>query len=287
MQYEVIDLYKYFHQPRREARAGKLTAYVHEKIRCQGLRRRRPAILVLPGGSYKFVSPYEAEPVALYYFQKGFNAFVLDYDVLPHTYPYTLEQAAMAMMYIRKTAQETDTLENCVAAVGFSAGGHLLGCISVLTDDPAIRRLFGDEWKKVRPDASVYGYAVVYDDHEGEGPVDSIDNFCNGKLDRKEYQYDDKVSSACSPAFIWTTSDDNSVPVSNSVRLYEAYVSAGVAAELHIFREGNHGLSVCGPEVQRSTQHSDLLAHVGKWLDLSVEFLSSCGLEMQIEQAEE
>ena len=52
MQYEVIDLYKYFHQPRREARAGKLTAYVHEKIRSQGLRRRRPAILVLPGGSY-------------------------------------------------------------------------------------------------------------------------------------------------------------------------------------------------------------------------------------------
>ena len=191
------------------------------------------------------------------------------------------------MMYIRKTAQETDTLENCVAAVGFSAGGHLLGCISVLTDDPAIRRLFGDEWKKVRPDASVYGYAVVYDDHEGEGPVDSIDNFCNGKLDRKEYQYDDKVSSACSPAFIWTTSDDNSVPVSNSVRLYEAYVSAGVEAELHIFRKGNHGLSVCSPEVRRSTQHSDLLAHVGKWLDLSVEFLSSCGLEMQIEQAEE
>lgn len=192
----------------------------------------------------------------------------------------------MAMMYIRGTAKETDTLENCVAAVGFSAGGHLLGCISVLPDDPAIRRLFGDDWKKVRPDASVYGYAVVYDDHEGEDPNDSIDNFCNGKRCRKDYQYDDKVTSACSPAFIWTTSDDTSVPVSNSVRLYDAYVSAGVAAELHIFREGIHGLSVCSPEVQRSTQHSDLLVHVGKWQELSVEFLASCGLVLQIDRAE-
>ena len=89
------------------SRAGKrgqenLPPMCMKKYAVRALRRRRPAILVLPGGSYKFVSPYEAEPVALYYFQKGFNAFVLDYDVLPHTYPYTLEQAAMAMMYIRK-----------------------------------------------------------------------------------------------------------------------------------------------------------------------------------------
>ncbi len=286
MENKTVDLYKYFHRERKEAQAGRLVTYVHEKIRCQGLRRRRPAILILPGGGYNFVSPYESEPVALYYFQKGFNAFVLEYDVLPNTYPYTLEQAAMAMMYIRRTAKETDTIENSVAAIGFSAGGHLLGCISVLPDDPAVRKVFGEDWKKVRPDASVYGYAVVYDDHEGDDPDDSIDKFCNGKREREEYRIDDKVNSECSPAFIWTTSDDTSVSVGNSVRLYEAYVAAGVEAELHIFRTGIHGLSVCSPEVQRSVEHNDLLVHVGKWLDLSAEFLSACGLKMKIDQAE-
>ena len=284
MQSKTIDLYEYFCCDRRDAQAGKLLVYVHEKCRYKGIRRRRPAILILPGGGYHGLTPYETEPVALYYFQKGFNAFVLRYDVLPHTYPYPLEQAAMAMMYIRRTAEETDTLENCVAAVGFSAGGHLLGCISVLPDDHAVRNVFGEEWEKVRPDASVYCYAVVYDDHAENKPNDSIDNFCNGAVGREKYQYDAKVNAKCSPAFIWTTGNDRAVPVDNSVRLYQAYMSAGVPAELHIFKEGIHGLSVCSSEIQPELKYNELLVHVGKWLELSVEFLFSCGLKMEIDK---
>ena len=45
--------------------------------------RRRPAVLVLPGGGYGGTSPREGEPVALQFAAAGFHAFVLHYRVAP------------------------------------------------------------------------------------------------------------------------------------------------------------------------------------------------------------
>ncbi len=43
--------------------------------------KKRPTILVLPGGGYGFVSDREGEPVARYFNAKGFNCFVLRYTI--------------------------------------------------------------------------------------------------------------------------------------------------------------------------------------------------------------
>ena len=64
--------------------------------------KTKPAILVLPGGAYKFCSDREAEPVALAYLAKGFNAFVLRYSL---------------------------------NEIGFSAGGHLAAALSTMSED--------------------------------------------------------------------------------------------------------------------------------------------------------
>ena len=58
-----------------------LTTYVHDRIKTYGTGEGRPAIIVLPGGAFAFLSPYEGEPVALTFMQKGFNTFVLEYTV--------------------------------------------------------------------------------------------------------------------------------------------------------------------------------------------------------------
>ena len=41
----------------------------------------RPAVVICPGGGYVYLSPREAEPVALAYAAKGIHAFVLNYSV--------------------------------------------------------------------------------------------------------------------------------------------------------------------------------------------------------------
>ena len=43
--------------------------------------KQRPAMLVLPGGAYAFLSEREGEPVALKYSAQGYQAFVLRYTL--------------------------------------------------------------------------------------------------------------------------------------------------------------------------------------------------------------
>ena len=46
------------------------------------------------------------------------------------------------------------------------------------------------------------------------------------------------------PAFIFSTTDDNVVPVEASIEFYSALKKAGVPAELHVFRHGAHGVGL-------------------------------------------
>ena len=89
--------------------------------------KKRPTILVLPGGGYGFVSDREGEPVARYFNAKGFNCFVLRYTINTGEacFPAPLYQAAKAVEHIRKNADEYNVDENRVFVIGFSAGGHL------------------------------------------------------------------------------------------------------------------------------------------------------------------
>ena len=49
------------------------------------------------------------------------------------------------------------------------------------------------------------------------------------------------VTAQTPPTFLFTTTDDHTVPVLNSVMFYSALVKAGVPAEMHIFQHGAHG----------------------------------------------
>jgi len=46
------------------------------------------------------------------------------------------------------------------------------------------------------------------------------------------------------PVFIVATMADKSVPVENSLLLYEALRRAGVPAEMHVYAQGSHGNSL-------------------------------------------
>jgi acetyl esterase/lipase len=49
------------------------------------------------------------------------------------------------------------------------------------------------------------------------------------------------VTAKTPPTFIYTTTDDGTVPVMNSVMFYSALIAAKVPAEMHIFGHGPHG----------------------------------------------
>lgn len=269
---EMIDLYAYFQWERGGAKRGFLHSYRHE-INAEMASKSRPAMLIFPGGGYEFVSLREWESVVLCYFQEGFDAFVLEYDVAPvGCYPAVLEQAGMAMLYLRREARHLSLREDKIAAIGFSAGGHLAGCISFLWDDPALMRRFGEECEKIKPDLCILSYPVVSADPQYCHSV-SFDHFCAGMKDRSPYSLENRVRPSAPPCFIWATSDDTCVLVENSIRLYSALCRAGVPTEFHAFEHGVHGMSVCNRDV---TEHMSFeTEHVARWVDLSKEFLNA------------
>lgn len=103
-----------------------LTSYISDISEEMKNMKTKPAILVLPGGAYKFCSDREAEPVALAYLAKGFNAFVLRYSLNEKAeFPTPLNDAQKALAFIRKNAEKFHTDPQKIAVIGFSAGGHL------------------------------------------------------------------------------------------------------------------------------------------------------------------
>ena len=273
---ERIDLYAYFGIRREGEREGHLLSYRHPQFAELGERRVRPAMLVIPGGAYAFWSEREGEPVALRYYAAGFDCFVLEYDIAPVSYPAQILQAGMAMLYLRKEAEALSIDPAHIAAVGFSAGGHLCGCISYLWDDAALRAAFGEECARIRPDAAILSYPVVSADKE-VAHADSFRNFCGDAVSPQAYSFEKHIRPAAPPTFVWATSQDALVPPQNALLLYASLLRQGVAAELHLFDRGPHGMSVCAEDVAFADWDKDAMAHAAHWLPLSLEFLRARG----------
>ena len=233
-------------------------------------------MLVIPGGAYAFWSEREGEPVALRYYAAGFDCFVLEYDIAPVSYPAQILQAGMAMLYLRKEAEALSIDPAHIAAVGFSAGGHLCGCISYLWDDAALRAAFGEECARIRPDAAILSYPVVSADKE-VSHADSFRNFCGNAVSPQKYSLEKHIRPAAPPTFVWATSQDALVPPQNALLLYASLLRQGVAAELHLFDRGPHGMSVCAEDVAFADWDKDAMAHAAHWLPLSLEFLRARG----------
>lgn len=240
MHTQTVDLYEYFAIARPEAAVGQLQCWIPENLTALGLRRR-PAVLILPGGAYEHVSTREAEPVALRFAARGYAAFVLQYSCGPHPFPVALREAAMAMKYIRANADRFAIRPNRVAAVGFSAGGHLCGTLGMLYDGAEVSEIGTSA--QIRPDALGLCYPVAVSwgrTHEG-----SFRNLTLGDdALRSRLSLEKLVRPDMPPVFLWHTRQDTSVPCRNSLILAQALEEQAVPFALHIYHRGAHGLSV-------------------------------------------
>lgn len=277
MTYETIDLYEYFKQTRPSGGKGYLRCMTLSPIEEKVPERRYPAVLIMPGGAYRRVSEREAEPVAFGYMRHGYSAFILDYSVAPICWPTAFREAVMAILYIRERAQKYAIDPQKVTAIGFSAGGHLCGCLATLTDEKLLEDLTEGRKFSPKPDAVILSYPVITSGDSAH--KFSIKNISGGdRRIAKKLSLEERVNSDSVPAFIWHTREDATVPVANSLLLAAAYDRAGVPFALHIFEKGEHGMSTA----DCVTYHSDSVpAHstdMPRWLDMSVNWLRDRGV---------
>lgn len=278
MKIQRIDLYKYFGVPRPDGAEGYLNAYISHVSKEYCKERKRPAMLVIPGGGYGMRSDRENEPIAFKYLAEGYNCFTLEYSLNPFGYPVQLIEGAMAVAYIKENAQDFGVIKDKVAAIGFSAGGHLAGMLATLFADKYVSEALKEKAVSARPDAVVLSYPVITSVKTHAGTMQTISG---GNAELADYlSLEKRVTEFSVPAFIWATADDNAVPVESSLKMAVAYREAGVQFELHIFKTGVHGLSLATNETSREGDKNLINSAVSEWFGLSVNWLKGMGFDI-------
>jgi acetyl esterase/lipase len=208
------------------------------------------AVVVLPGGSYVgLAATHEGREVADWFTARGFRAFILSYRLSSHGYllPVPLLDARRAIQTVRARALDYHIDPNRIVVIGFSAGGHLaaLSATQFVAGNPDAE----DAMDRVssRPDYLVLGYpwigAISSDtSHLSYCKLFNVMDGCEAL--RAAYSPDLFVSRETPPTFLFHTFNDQTVPVEQGLRFYEALVKAGVQAELHIFANGPHGVGL-------------------------------------------
>ena len=98
------------------------------------------AVIVAPGGGYRFMAPHEGYTIAAWFAEHGVTAFVLRYRLQPwYQFPAPLLDMQRAVRYVRYH-KALWGLDGRVAITGFSAGGHLV-CVRSQTICRCVYRL--------------------------------------------------------------------------------------------------------------------------------------------------
>ncbi len=250
-----------------------LTAYWQaEEGNTAGKSRR--AMIVCPGGGYGFLSPREDEPVALAWLAEGFQAFVLHYGIGEHARHYEpLIEACLAIRYVREHAAEYNVDPDHIFITGFSAGGHAAAAAGVLWDHEAVRAAFGDVPTRMgRPDGILPCYPVITaGEHAHRVSFVQLAGADSTLEEQMDFSLENFVNEGTSPAFLWHTSDDNCVPIENSLLFATALAKYHIPFELHVYPHGAHGLSLCDERTWAGYQ-GYINPVAGGWFDLAARW---------------
>lgn len=198
------------------------------------------AVIICPGGGYSILAyDWEGSDIAKLFNAHGIAAFVLKYrlpDSLSSTAPdqVPLLDAKQAMRIVRSRAGEWNINPDKIGIMGFSAGGHLASTLSTHFDETT------------KPNFSILIYPVISMDKNiahmgsrnnliGKHPSDEMIKLYSNEL---------QITPKTPPTFIVHATDDNGVPVENSLYYYQGLKKNGVPAEMHIYPTGGHGFGL-------------------------------------------
>jgi acetyl esterase/lipase len=235
------------------------------------LRGALTAVIVAPGGGYRgLATNHEGRQIANWLNAAGISAFVLKYRLGPrYHHPIELGDAQRAIRLVRTHAAEYGLKPDRIGMMGFSAGGHLTSTAETHFDSGNPAAADPIDRASSRPDFAILSYAVVsftapYS-HRGSAQA-LLGDSPDPKL-LEDLSNDLSVTPQTPPTFLFSTSEDTTVPSENSVAFYLALHKAHVPGELHIFQKGPHGvgLDLGDPAL-------------GEWPTLLINWLRGLGL---------
>lgn len=209
------------------------------------------AVLLTPGGGYRWVVvDKEGYEMARWLTARGFTAFVLFYRLPGEGWTAgpdaPLADAQRAMRLIRHRARDFAIDPERVAAMGFSAGGHVCASLSTRFAAKVYQPVDTADRLSAKPHSAAPIYPVVSMDpaiaHPGSREL------LLGKSPAAElealYSPDQQVPADAPPHFLLHAEDDDAVPVENTLRLRAALKARRIPVEMHLFANGGHGFGL-------------------------------------------
>ncbi len=228
-----------------QALGAQVNGYLQEDYDTLEAHKIRPAVIICPGGAYRWRSPREKDPPAFAFLSMGYQVFILEYSCAERAGEYRpLRELAQAVCELRGNHEAWHIDPGRIAVLGFSAGGHLAASLGALWNDPELAL---PAW--CRPDALVLCYPVVstkeFAHEESAQWVSGGDPAVREKL-----HLWNRVTEDFPPTFMWHGGEDKSVPPENSLLLAVELRRHSVPFEYHLFGSGAHGISTCTQEVE-------------------------------------
>ena len=209
------------------------------------------ALLVIPGGGYAAEGVDRGgREIAQHFSALGITCFVLRYR-LPgegwksrETVP--LQDAQRAMRLIRRDATKYGVDPARLAAIGFSAGGHLSASLAMRHGMQTYTAVDAADTLEAKPLLACHMYPVVT---MGEGAHSGSRDKLLGETPSAEavveWSLEKHVAADTTPSFICLPADDQIVPpFPNGMTLFGALQAQKVPSELHVFEVGGHGFSL-------------------------------------------
>ena len=206
------------------------------------------AMIVCPGGGWRILAiEHEGYDVARWLNSQGVTVFILKYRVMRTGDEGEKDKATAAarrteamkmghadglaaMRLVRSRASEWGVAPNRIGIMGFSAGGYVAAMVAMQYDPES------------RPDFAAPIYAFI---------PETISAPANAP-----------------PLFLVHADDDKLLPpIKHSLRVYEAWKSVGVSAEMHIYAAGGHGFGMRKKNLPVDT-----------WIDRLGDWLGAQGL---------
>lgn len=244
-----------------------LSTYVMDNSPEIDTERKRPAVIICPGGGYEMTSDREAEAIAIKMLSYGFQAFVLRYSVAPAKYPTALIELARSVALVRANSDKWHVNPEKIIVAGFSAGGHLAASLGVFWEDDVIKEHLVGTKEDWQPNGLLLAYPVITSgDFTHEGSINNLlDN--PAQVTREKLSLEKQITSNTPKTFLWHTVEDDCVPVENSLLFVQGLQKNKVPFELHIFPNGGHGLALATKETE-STYGNGVQDACAQWIDL-------------------
>jgi acetyl esterase/lipase len=209
------------------------------------------AVLVTPGGGYRWVVvDKEGYEIARWLSARGWTVFVLFYRLPGEGWQagpdVALSDAQRAMRLIRSRARGYGIRPDRVAAMGFSAGGHVCGDLATRFAARTYAPVDAADRLDARPDVAAPIYAVqsmaLPLAHPGSREL-LIGRAASPALERA-HTTAANVTGATPPCFLVHAEDDPTVDVGNTLDFRAALKAAGAPVETHLFTHGGHGFGL-------------------------------------------